>query len=97
MNVAYALVRAGVTPTFLSAIGKDTDGDALITHMATHGIACQHITRVDDRTDMYMAIEHEGFEGFCNIKAFRNVDTETEKKLNKKCHKQRAGTGMSRR
>lgn len=60
LNVAYALVRAGVTPTFLSAIGKDTDGDALITHMATHGIACQHITRVDDRTDMYMAIEHEG-------------------------------------
>ena len=60
LNVAYALVRSGVTPTMLTAIGRDPDGDTLIAQMASDGVDCQQITRVNDRTDMYMAIEHEG-------------------------------------
>lgn len=59
-NVAAALVKAGVTPTMLTAIGNDPDGDALVAAMVSGGIDCAYTTRVDRRTDMYMAIEHEG-------------------------------------
>lgn len=60
LNVAYALQGAGVRPTLLSAIGKDADGDALVARMTEDGIDCDYLTRVEGRTDIYMAIEHDG-------------------------------------
>ncbi len=60
LNVAYALKSANVPPTLLTAVGTDADGDALLARVSTDGIDCSHVTRIDARTDMYMAIEHDG-------------------------------------
>lgn len=60
LNIAHALLSANVHPVMLSAIGRDPEGDTLIAQMEADGIECTHITRTSDRTDIYMAIEHEG-------------------------------------
>ncbi len=58
MNIAMALVRFGLRPSVLTAIGRDTQGDDLIA-------ACQHLgvdtalayRSQDLPTDRYMAVE----------------------------------------
>ena len=60
LNVAYALLAADVRPVMLTAIGTDAEGDALVEAMSTQGVDCEHIVRVAGRTDIYMAIEHNG-------------------------------------
>lgn len=60
LNVANALARNGVSPTLLSAIGNDSGGEELIEITQANGINCDYVTRVDDPTDIYMAIEHSG-------------------------------------
>jgi sugar/nucleoside kinase (ribokinase family) len=58
MNIAMTLARFGLTPTLLSAIGRDPEGDALIAACAAHGMITDHVYRSDDLpTDRYMAIE----------------------------------------
>jgi len=58
MNIAMTLVRFGMTPTLLSAIGRDREGDELIAACTQLGMVSDHIYRSDDLpTDRYMAVE----------------------------------------
>lgn len=58
MNIATTLVRFGLAPTLLSAIGRDPEGDDLLHACAQLGIGTRHVYRSDDLpTDRYMAIE----------------------------------------
>lgn len=58
MNIAMTLRRFGMTPTLLTAIGRDAEGDELIGEVQRMGIVCDHIYRSDDLpTDVYMAVE----------------------------------------
>ncbi len=58
MNIAMTLARFGLAPTLLSAIGRDGEGDELISACASLGIDTAHVYRSDDLpTDRYMAVE----------------------------------------
>ncbi|MEP1767431.1 MAG: PfkB family carbohydrate kinase [Sulfitobacter sp.] len=58
LNIAMALRRFGLSPALLSAVGRDTDGDALIAACNARGLQTDLIYRSDDLpTDQYMAIE----------------------------------------
>jgi sugar/nucleoside kinase (ribokinase family) len=58
LNIAMALRRFGLTPALLSAVGRDPEGDALITACEIRGLHTDLIYRSDDLpTDQYMAIE----------------------------------------
>ncbi len=61
MNIAVTLARFGLTPTLLSAIGRDAEGEALISACAQLGLITDHAYRSDDLpTDRYIAIEGAG-------------------------------------
>ncbi len=58
MNIAMTLVRFGMTPTLLTAIGRDSEGDELVNACARLGMITDHIYRSQDLpTDRYMAVE----------------------------------------
>ncbi|MCE8535922.1 kinase [Ruegeria pomeroyi] len=58
MNIAMTLVRFGMRPTLLTAIGRDAEGDELIRACAQMGMCTDHVYRSDDLpTDRYMAVE----------------------------------------
>jgi sugar/nucleoside kinase (ribokinase family) len=58
LNIAMTLARFGITPTVVSAIGKDPAGNELLTELTRMGIRSDHVYRSDDLpTDVYMAIE----------------------------------------
>ncbi|WP_271947322.1 PfkB family carbohydrate kinase [Ruegeria faecimaris] len=58
MNIAMTLVRFGMTPTLLTAIGRDPEGDELVNACARLGMVTDHIYRSQDLpTDRYMAVE----------------------------------------
>ena len=58
MNIAMTLRRFGMSPALLTAIGRDTEGDALMAACARMGLETAFIYRSDDLpTDRYMAIE----------------------------------------
>lgn len=58
MNIAMTLVRLGMRPAILTAIGRDRQGDDLIETAQMMGIECDHLYKSDDLpTDRYMAIE----------------------------------------
>ncbi|WP_417248789.1 PfkB family carbohydrate kinase [Celeribacter sp.] len=58
MNIAMALSRFGLTPTLLTAVGRDPEGDELIKAAQVRGIGTGYIYRSDDLpTDTYMAVE----------------------------------------
>lgn len=58
MNIAMTLRRFGMMPTLLTAIGRDVEGEELISEAQRMGMICDHIYRSDDLpTDVYMAIE----------------------------------------
>ncbi len=58
LNVALALARQGQQAILLSAIGSGPEGDALIEALELEGVDCRFITRSDDPTDSYLAIEN---------------------------------------
>ncbi len=61
MNIAMTLVRLGLTPALLTAIGRDAEGAELIAACARLGLVTDYIYRSDDLpTDRYMAIEGAG-------------------------------------
>lgn len=58
MNIAMTLARFGLTPSVLTAIGRDAEGDEMIAAAARLGVDCGHAYRSDDLpTDRYMAVE----------------------------------------
>ncbi len=58
MNIAMTLARFGLRPAILTAIGRDAEGDELLTACARMGLLTDHAYRSDDLpTDRYMAIE----------------------------------------
>lgn len=58
MNIAMTLVRFGMTPTLLTAIGQDPEGDELVNACRKMGMNCDFIYRSEDLpTDRYMAVE----------------------------------------
>ncbi|MEL6641719.1 MAG: PfkB family carbohydrate kinase [Pseudomonadota bacterium] len=58
MNIAMTLARFGLTPALLTAIGKDAEGEELISEAKRMGLITDHIYRSEDLpTDVYMAIE----------------------------------------
>ncbi|MCP1168035.1 PfkB family carbohydrate kinase [Limimaricola litoreus] len=58
MNIAMTLVRFGLRPALLSALGRDAEGDELTAEAARMGMVVDHLYRSDDLpTDIYMAIE----------------------------------------
>ena len=58
MNIAMTLARFGLRPALLTAIGRDAEGEELISACARIGLETAHVYRSDDLpTDRYMAIE----------------------------------------
>ena len=58
MNIAMTLVRFGLRPVLLTAIGRDAEGDELIAACEGLGMETAHVYRSDDLpTDIYMAVE----------------------------------------
>lgn len=58
LNVAMTLVRFGMRPTVLTAIGTDPAGNELVSECARRGIGTELALRRDDLpTDRYMAVE----------------------------------------
>ena len=58
MNVAMALMRFGMTPGLLTAVGRDAEGRDLLATASRLGLITDHVYISDDLpTDRYMAIE----------------------------------------
>ncbi|MFZ5961686.1 PfkB family carbohydrate kinase [Thalassococcus sp. BH17M4-6] len=58
LNIAMTLVRFGLRPALLSALGRDAEGDELAAECARMGLDVSHLYRSDDLpTDRYMAVE----------------------------------------
>ncbi len=67
LNVALALVRAGQQPALLSYVGRDNEGEALISAMTEAGINCAYLTRAEEPTDSYLAVESHDGEVFAAV------------------------------
>ena len=58
MNIAMTLRRFGLVPALLSAVGRDSEGEALVAECQRMGLLTDHLHRSDDLpTDRYMAVE----------------------------------------
>jgi sugar/nucleoside kinase (ribokinase family) len=58
MNIAMTLRRFGMTPALLTAIGRDAEGEELVSEAQRMGMICDYIYRSEDLpTDVYMAVE----------------------------------------
>jgi sugar/nucleoside kinase (ribokinase family) len=58
LNIAMTLVRFGMRPALLSAVGRDAEGEELIRTCRGMGIEVGYLYRSDDLpTDRYMAVE----------------------------------------
>ena len=58
MNIAMTLARFGLTPALLTLVGRDAEGEDLLSQAALLGCRTEFATRSDDLpTDRYMAIE----------------------------------------
>ncbi len=58
MNIAMTCINFGLTPALLSAVGRDPEGDELVSAAQSMGLITQYLYRSDDLpTDAYMAIE----------------------------------------
>lgn len=58
LNIGMALARFGLSPALLSAVGRDAEGDELITACRMRSLDTSFIYRSDDLpTDRYMAVE----------------------------------------
>ncbi|WBU65519.1 PfkB family carbohydrate kinase [Paracoccus aerodenitrificans] len=57
LNVALAVARWGMSPAILSAVGRDSEGEALIESVKRGGVITDFLCRDGGPTDVYMAIE----------------------------------------
>ncbi len=64
LNIALALVQRGQPAALLTTIGNDSQGDELVVKLEAAGVDCQYVTRIDDPTDNYLAIETTSGEVF---------------------------------
>ena len=60
LNIAIALTKYGQRPGLLAVIGQDVDGDLLVDELYRHKLDDHFLTRSQDPTDRYMAIESAG-------------------------------------
>ncbi|MEM9580623.1 MAG: PfkB family carbohydrate kinase [Pseudomonadota bacterium] len=58
LNIAMTLMRFGLRPALLSAVGRDAAGDHLMAEIEALGLITEHLYRSTDLpTDRYMAVE----------------------------------------
>ncbi|WP_127112139.1 PfkB family carbohydrate kinase [Shimia sediminis] len=58
LNIAMTLARFGLRPALLTAIGRDREGNELVTACSELGLITDHVYRSEDLpTDTYMAVE----------------------------------------
>lgn len=58
MNIAMTLRQFGMHPALLSTVGRDAEGNELVSEAQRMGLICDYLYRSDDLpTDVYMAIE----------------------------------------
>ena len=58
LNIAMTLARFNLRPALLSVVGRDAEGDELVTACDRLGLITQHLYRSEDLpTDQYMAVE----------------------------------------
>ena len=58
MNIAIALSRLGLSPVVISSVGKDSEGEELISQARALGVNCDYLYRSSElATDRYMAVE----------------------------------------
>ncbi|MGK7652946.1 PfkB family carbohydrate kinase [Roseovarius sp. B08] len=58
LNIALTLLRFGLRPALLSAVGRDAPGEELLALCAARGIDTAHVWRSSELpTDQYMAVE----------------------------------------
>lgn len=58
LNIAMTLLRFGLRPVLLSAVGRDRQGEELLARCAAMGMDTDHVYRSADLpTDRYMAVE----------------------------------------
>jgi pseudouridine kinase len=58
MNIAMTLAQFGMRPALISAVGRDAEGDELVTEANRMGLVTDFLYRSDDLpTDVYMAVE----------------------------------------
>jgi pseudouridine kinase len=58
LNIAMTLLRFGLRPVLLSAVGRDRQGEELLARCTAMGMDTAHVYRSDDLpTDRYMAVE----------------------------------------
>lgn len=61
LNIAMTLLRFGLRPVLLSAVGRDRQGEELLARCTAMGMETTHVHRPADLpTDRYMAIEDAG-------------------------------------
>ncbi|WP_103761228.1 PfkB family carbohydrate kinase [Roseovarius confluentis] len=61
LNIALTLLRFGLRPALLSAVGRDAPGEELLALCTARGIDTSHVWRSSELpTDQYMAIEGAG-------------------------------------
>lgn len=82
LNIALALAASGQKVALLATIGHDTQGDALIVELETAGVICDYVTRTDDPTDTYLAIENPDGEVFAAIADCASLEKAGETVLN---------------
>ena len=57
LNVAVAVARWGMVPAVLSAVGRDLEGEGLLTAIRALDVQTDYLCRDGGVTDIYMAIE----------------------------------------
>lgn len=79
-NIAENLVRLGATPSLLTMVGDDKEGEVIVTHLASLGVDVRHIIRSHSRrTGTYTAIlNHDGdmAVAFADMQIYDDLTTE---------------------
>lgn len=76
LNIAFGTARQGVRTQLLAALGRDRDGDTLLSIARLHGIDTQNVLQADNSaTDQYSAIEGSDGELFAAVSDDSTLET----------------------